>query len=665
MDTGSRLVWIVGTVVLAVCLSLSAALSTAISVEAGRAQLVYTDVAAEGDPPSVGIGIAMGAFRGLFVNYLWLRANHLKEQGKFYEAIELSRAITRLQPRFPRVWAFHAWNMAYNISVATKTASERWQWVNAGINLLRSEAIPKNPNDPLLYKELAWIFVHKMQGYSDDANRYYKRRLAEEWTYVLGTPPRLPEGRDVATEAMLAWFDPIVDAPRDLETVIAREIADLRTAQFLRPDQPDPPSMVAELADRIQREAGLALDMQLLRLVALRRVFDAAWYAEKSLVQLGDSQQNAALNAMLTDARFTDAWDRLLPFVRRQVLESVYKMRPETMAEMMRRYGPLDFRHPGSHAVYWATLGVDEALQRQSTTSTDTINVDRIVVHGLQEIWRTGRIYYDLITDEYVTLTDLNFTDSYGDTIAFLADEERAGVAQKKERAFTLYGIGYENFLKDVIRTYYRLGRLEEAQMYYERFTTWGGRNTNDPGAWEDTKLPLDEFVELQFEGGDRLTVPYVYSSEVFGALTDAYIRGLIGGDRKAFESQWKYAQRIHKIYFDYQSTRTTVDAQTNRMDELPPDFNDAAAIVLRQLIASGSLRAGQASLVFQQSPLTIQQMIFDGLAAFFSAQGLPEQAFKSMFPEPPGMADFRAIRAAREAESDEARKRELNTEVK
>lgn len=663
MESGSRLVTVVGSCILAGCIALSAVLSTAISAEAGRAQLVYTDVATEGDPPSVGLGIAMGAFRGLFVNYLWLRANHLKEQGKFYEAVQLSDAITRLQPRFPRVWAFHAWNMAYNISVATKTAAERWQWVNAGVNLLRSEAIPKNPNDPLLYKELAWLFVHKMQGYSDDANRYYKRRLAEEWTYVLGIPPRLPDDRAASTKAMIEWFEPVARAPYSLDSVIAREVAEARAAQFLPPDAPNPPSKVADLVARITA-AGLQLDFNLLRLVALRRAYDAAWYADDSLVQLGANQQNATLTELLANPDYDDAWARLLPFVRRQVLEQKYNMRPETMIEMMRRYGPLDFRHPGSHALYWATLGVDRALDRKSTEATDTINVDRIVTHALQEIWRTGKIYYDLITDEYITLTDLNFTDAYGEVVEYLATEERAGVVEQEERAFTLYGIGYENFMKDVIRTYYRLGRIEDAQRYYTAFTTWRGRNVNDMASWEDTQLPLDQFVERQLEE-DRLTVPYVFSTEVFGALTDAYVRGLIGGDRRAFESQWKYAQRIHKIYFDYQDTQTNIDAGANRMDELPPTFNDAAASVLRQLIVSGSLRAGQASQIYAQSPLPIQQLVFDGLASFFASQGLPEAAVKQMFPEPPGMAEFRAARDAREAESDAARKRDLATEPK
>ena len=98
----------------------SALLAVSLSNSAGRNRLSYTVTLEQGDPPQVAIGIAMGAFRGLFVNFLWVRANTLKEEGKYHEAMDLARAITTLQPRFPDVWVFHAWNMAYNISVTTR-----------------------------------------------------------------------------------------------------------------------------------------------------------------------------------------------------------------------------------------------------------------------------------------------------------------------------------------------------------------------------------------------------------------------------------------------------------------------------------------------------------------------------------------------------------------
>ena len=132
-----RLTQLIALVIMATLLFASGGIGLMLTASAGRHKLVYTDVAEKGQPPQVALGIAMGAFRGVFVNFLWIRANHLKEEGKYHEAIELARAITKLQPRFPRVWVFHAWNMAYNISVTTQTPEERWNWVSAGINILR------------------------------------------------------------------------------------------------------------------------------------------------------------------------------------------------------------------------------------------------------------------------------------------------------------------------------------------------------------------------------------------------------------------------------------------------------------------------------------------------------------------------------------------------
>src|SRR5690606_16019333 len=94
--------------------------------------------------------------------------------------------ITTLQPRFPQVWAFHAWNMAYNISVTTHTPEERWSWVNNGIVLLRDQGIPLNPRAVRLYRELSWIFFHKIGQFSDDMQWYYKAQLAREWEEILG-----------------------------------------------------------------------------------------------------------------------------------------------------------------------------------------------------------------------------------------------------------------------------------------------------------------------------------------------------------------------------------------------------------------------------------------------------------------------------------------------
>src|SRR4030042_1787785 len=140
-------------------------------------------------PPSLAfVTVAMGAFRGLLVDILWLRADKLEDEGEFFDAKQIAEWITTLQPRFTTVWEFQAWNMAYNISVAIPAAQpdERWRWVKNGYELLRDRGIPLNPKGISLYYEIARIFQHKIGSVSDDAHKYYKLQLAMAIEPLLG-----------------------------------------------------------------------------------------------------------------------------------------------------------------------------------------------------------------------------------------------------------------------------------------------------------------------------------------------------------------------------------------------------------------------------------------------------------------------------------------------
>ncbi len=131
--------------------------------------------------------VALGGFRGLISNALWVRATELQDQDKFFEMVQLADWITKLEPRFPHVWVVQAWNMAYNISVKFKDFADRWRWVQRGIELLRDQGLRYNPNDVLIHRELAWFFQHKMGENLDDAHVYYKQQWAHLMAEVLGT----------------------------------------------------------------------------------------------------------------------------------------------------------------------------------------------------------------------------------------------------------------------------------------------------------------------------------------------------------------------------------------------------------------------------------------------------------------------------------------------
>ncbi|MEQ8850753.1 MAG: hypothetical protein RIB32_03110 [Phycisphaerales bacterium] len=656
-----RIIQLACVAVLALCLIASSVLSTNITVEASRAQLSYADTYQEGDPPEVALGIAMGAFRGLFVNYLWIRATKLKEEGKFYEAIELSEAITRLQPRFPRVWSFHAWNMSYNISVATNTASERWQWVSAGVDLLRKEGIPRNPNDVLLHKELAWIFLHKIQGYTDDANRYYKRQMAKEWTFVLGPPPRPADDvewtYEQARDAYARKLEFIVAMPDSIDEMIESEY---RLQEERGVPEADQTSRIQEVVDRIRNDAGLDLDVDLLRFVETYMAYVTSPLREEYELGLRNSQYNEVIAELLFDDRLAEPFAYVLAHTRKRILIDEYNMEPERMLVYTQKYGPLDWRHPATHALYWSATGVDEGLERKNATRFDTLNTDRVTIHAIQELFRTGDIQFNLLTDSYSALYNLYFVDVYGD---ILNNELRGrGDDPESRKVFTLYGAGYQNFMVATIRVYFRMGEFEKAGEYLSKLRNWEGRNFNDPAFVQLLNEPLEVFVE-QTTDASEYTRPSVALQEITVALRDAFTRGLLKKrNEDLYEAQFNYAKEVHESYFQYHDLNTSVDAREDRMDIIPRDFDEVVRIVFTQLVQTGELDQWEASRVYRKLGMQLQRMAYDGVVPFFARRtGGDPELVERLFPQPPGLAAYRAQKQREFEESTKGRVDELN----
>src|SRR4051812_47399843 len=119
--------------------------------------------------------VALGGFRGLIANALWIRASELQDDEKFFEMVQLSDWITKLEPHFTQVWTHQAWNMAYNISVKFQDPADRWRWLQRGIQLLRDEGIRLNPDEAMMYQQLSWMFQQKLGQSLDDAHVFYKQ----------------------------------------------------------------------------------------------------------------------------------------------------------------------------------------------------------------------------------------------------------------------------------------------------------------------------------------------------------------------------------------------------------------------------------------------------------------------------------------------------------
>lgn len=309
----------------------------------------------ENAPPVLAFAtVALGGFRGLIVNALWIRANDLQDQDKFFDMVQLVDWITKLEPHFDDVWKVEAWNMAWNISVKFKDPEDRWHWVERGIQLLRDNALRFNPGETGLYRELSWIFQNKVGAFLDDAHMTYKRHWAEEMQdiFVSGRPN----------------FE---------------ELTNPKTPQ--------------------ERE-------------------------------------------------------------RARKLREVYKMDPAVIEKVDQDYGPLDWRLPDAHAVYWAELA------RLKGKAKDQETVRRSIYQSLQQACIRGgaldRSVTNITKENFALWPNLDLVpkvDAAWEEMIAATDEP--GMKDNVKN-------GHKNFLKVVVPLLYEDNRMEDAAKWFEKIKT-------------------------------------------------------------------------------------------------------------------------------------------------------------------------------------------------
>ncbi len=481
---------------------------------------LITNEPLENAPPSLAFAtVAMGAFRGILVDFLWIRADNLKEQGQFFDAKQLSEWITTLQPRFAEVWLFQAWNMAYNISVAIPISQpeQRWQWVKNGYELLRDKAIVINPKSIQLYQELARIYQHKIGFFSDDLHRYYKLQLAMIMEPLVG-------GADNQ------FFEDLIAAPKTL--------SQLET-------DPNAATFVNELKNSDKK-------------------FEQGAFATNYLkLRKNPTSFNDEAFKVVEEYQGSEVLKKIDFFAKSWELRNVLKLNPEFMQKLNKKFGPVDFdaahkqypldwRVADVHSIYWAELGLERGSKKEY--SSYQLNLGRMVTHGLQNLFRYGKLYiYKVPTDENASQAYFTKEKNKMNYDVFIRPDLRMFNAFNKTRLANIEYYqnvspnsaealqkGHENFLEGCVLDFYQAGHADYSKKIY--------RQLQKLYPCDDFKVTHMVFIQKRLKS-TVVTLSWIQvKKQIHLMLKEAYFRYAIRDDDQAYARE-KFVEEMYEYY--------------------------------------------------------------------------------------------------------------------
>ena len=632
------------------CIALWATLQSPINTMRKDLKLVLASNIYDELPPKYAwVSAFGGTFRGIAADILWTRMETLKQEGKYYEAHQLAEWICTVQPRFPEVWVFQAWNMSYNISVGTKTSAERWQWVYNGIRLLRDQGIPNNERFIPLYHQLAWLWFHKVGAQMDDHHWAYKNHWASTMETLLGAPPLN------ATDAEgLAWFKPVAEAPVSREELLkahpdVQPLIDAITAAGIDLD-------VRTNVDRVNHPLELSFFPTYTRWLEQEKLGDLAKPREPL-------EEDKALFAVLSEAD-PKALDPLLAWLRARVLREQYKMDPAYMLDMSNKLGtdePLfvDWRTPWSQSLYWGFYGVEKGEERPGSLTNNEMNLDRIVLFSLQALVKRGRYLFQNNLDNpfasrLLPMPDTRYLEAMHRKYIELGEKHADPGEDVENRTTENLRSGHINFLHDGITALYIAGKEDQAREYLHYLLEYyPDPYTGEPK--EQYLQGLEDFVRGEFSGiRDR----YAETLMLINSFLQRGYLELAAGDADAFGRMLRFAE---KTYEEYQRDKQTDPEGRRTM----PAFDEIRAVALGNAMIDPVIPLVGRSMIWRREAVNIQKRIYGRLREFLASEC--ERAgfdLEAAFPEPPDwQEEHEGATAADVIEAEQQRRKEEKKE--
>lgn len=347
-----------GLLVAGVALVALAGIRPAVQARQIRAGLVIEGADTQGMASDVAVPtLALGAFRGLVVDYLWIRTISLREQGRTYEARILAEQIGRLQPRLPAVWDYLGSHLAYDLAATATDSATRWAWIQNGLDLVREQGLAKNPQSARLCYTLARIYQDKVNSSMDEFHADFKREHVLQMRRAGASLLKMGFTiQDLATAPSLNALATQDEEARALLVSYARAKGH---------------ESLAEIQPRV-----------------LCQDFHLYVFERPEPLKPGEAPALVAEVGVLRALGRSPAGRRVLASCAAQGLRE-RGFDPEFMARISAEWGPLDWESSFSAPIYWAVCGIWLAEARDDVVMKSRCR--RSALQALKNAMRLGR----------------------------------------------------------------------------------------------------------------------------------------------------------------------------------------------------------------------------------------------------------------------------------
>lgn len=208
--------------------------------------------------------------------------------------------------------------------------------------------------------------------------------------------------------------------------------------------------------------------------------------------------------AELLDPKTDDAKRRV------QTLEQQYKMDPRIMQQIDEKYGPLDWRLPEAHAIYWAWRGLHECKK-------DLMTLRREIYQSMQLAFYRGRLIMSKSGKTIMLGPNLDCMENAAKSYEDMMEQD----AENRQHIKDVF----RNFLRDAVYFLYTYNRRAEATKWFrylgEKYpdkTLLSGNTNSLPGHITLEDYCLDRLAEDAGETSTDRT-----KSLVEGLLVQSY----------------------------------------------------------------------------------------------------------------------------------------------